>query len=1021
MFSVFNRKSILTISVSAAAVSMAWGAQAQVRRFDVPAGPARGGVQELGKQAGLQVLVVQADLEGRRISPVVGEFDAREGVRRGLEGSGLVIRSDDGRTLTLGVPRPGGAATQGSVQGRVSDSQGNAFFGGAEVILVELGRREVTGADGRFSFSGVPAGDYTLRTTYVGAPVENTPVTVSGPTMVDVRIGADSVTIENLIIVGQRANLASAINDKRNAPNVVSVISSDFIGQFPDQNVTEAAQRIPGVSINRDQGEGRFISIRGANPNLNAVTIGGVGVPSAEADQRQVALDVIPSELVGKLTITKSLTPENDGDSIGGVINIDPATAFSRKGFGASVSVEGVYNELRDKVSPRISGQMSDIYDLGSAGEFGVAASLSYFKRHLGSDGVENGDGEVDEIDDVLFPVAIEPRDYVLSRTRLGATLNLDWRPNPNTDLYLRTLYSRFSDDEVQGGTLFEADPDDGDNVVSASGSQLLLSNQEVQSYVSDRKETQTIISVAAGGESRFGDTTVSYQAAYSEAGEKNPDYVEFIFVGDFSDSNVAVGSDLSDPRRPRIISNNASALNDASAYELDEAIFESGKTKDKEWSGRVDLRHEMLFGANPGFVKFGAKARLRDRMADLNVNTYGGADQDLTVADFLNADIDYPLGFIAPQADPRAVASRIRASQAAFNDDRDEEGSFIDSNVEDYDIKENVFAGYGMASVDIGSLTLTGGVRVEHTRFESKGNQITLDEEAGTLELSPIRFEDEYTDVLPSANLRYALTDEVILRGAYFRSIVRPVLEQNRPAGLIEINDEGEIEAEFGNVNLERYKADSLDFAVEWYPGGVGLLSAGIFYKRIQNPVFGVDLAGTAGYEGFDAYETFINGEDAKILGVELAWQQGLTMLPAPFDGLLVSANYTYVDTKSKLPLPDGGTRKIDLPFQARHTANLSIGYEKHGFSARAAVSYRDRILDEVGDPEDEAFDVYIDDHVQLDITAGYQVTPRLQVFVEGSNLNDRPLYSYSGRRNVNVQFEEYGPTWTAGFRMTF
>jgi TonB-dependent receptor len=1011
---------MLALGASVVAISAACDAQAQVRRFDVPAQAAQSGVQELGKQAGLQILAAQSDLAGRQIAAVSGELDAREAVRRALIGTGLTIRSDDGRTVILGLSRGGAQAGEGSVQGRVSDAQGNAFFGGAEVALLELNRRTVTGADGRFAFPGVPTGAYTLRTTYVGAAVQTTKVEVAGPTVVEVRIGEDDVTLENVIVVGQRATLASAINDKRNAPNVISVVSSDFIGQFPDQNVTEAAQRVPGVSINRDQGEGRFISIRGANPNLNAVTIGGVGVPSAESDQRQVALDVIPSELVDKLTVTKSLTPENDGDAIGGVINIDPATAFSRKGFGARVTVEGVHNDLRDKVSPRFSGQISDIFDVGSAGQFGVAASLSYFKRHLGSDGVENGDGEVDEIDDVLFPVTIEPRDYVLARTRLGATLNLDWRPNANTDLYLRTLYSRFSDDEVQGGTLFEADPDDGDNVVSASGSRLLLANQEVESYVSDRKETQTILSVAAGGERRFGDTTLTFQAAYAEAGEKNPDYVEFKFVGDFSDV-AAVGSDLADPRRPRIITDNATALADASLYELDEAIFESGKTKDKEWSGRFDLRREMMFGANPGYLKVGGKARLRDRMADLNVRVFGGADQDLTIADFHNPDIHYPLGFIAPQADPRAVAARIRGNQAVFDDDLDEEGSFIDSNIEDYDVTENVFAGYGMASVDVGDLTLVGGLRVEHTRYKAAGNQVTLDEENGELTMAPIQVSTDYTDVLPSLNARYSLSKDLILRGAYFRSIVRPILEQNRPAGLIEINDEGEVEAEFGNVNLQRYKADSLDLAVEWYPGGVGLLSAGVFYKKIQNPVFNVDLAGTAGYEGFEAYDTFVNGQDAKILGVELAYQQDLKMLPAPFDGLLVAANYTYVDTKSKLPLPDGGVRKIGLPFQARHTANVSLGYEKHGFSARIAASYRDRILDEVGDPEDSAFDVYIDDHIQLDLTASYKLTPRMQVFVQGSNLNDRPLYSYSGRRSVNVQYEEYGPTWTAGFRMTF
>lgn len=919
--------------------------------------------------------------------------------------------------LALAMPA---VAQDGTVQGRVSDQQAGAFFAGAEVVIVELNRRAVTGSDGRYVFTGVPAGTYTLRTLYVGAAPVDTRITVAGDTRADVRLGDDVTVLDNILVIGQRANLSSALNQKRNAGNVISSVTSDFVGQFPDQNVTEAAQRIPGVSINRDQGEGRFISIRGANPNLNAVTINGIGVPSAEGDQRQVALDVIPSELIDTLTVTKSLTPDLDGDSIGGAINVESATAFDRAGFAANLTAEGSYNELRDEISPRISGSASDIFDVGT-GQLGIAGSFSYFDRELGSDGVENGDGELDDFDGTAFPVTVEPRDYVLARTRLGAALNFDWRPNDNTDLYLRTFYSDFADDEVQGGTLFEPNTEDGDNVVSAEGNTLLLANQEVESYVSDRKETQTILSLAAGGESRFGDTTVEYQLAYSEAGEENPDYMEFIFIGDFSDTGALIGTNLDDPRRPLIVTDSPDVFNDGSLYELDEAIFESGVTEDREWSGRFDVRHDMSFGANPGHLKFGGKARLREKNADLDITVYGGADQDFTVADFLNPDIDYPLGLIAPQADPRAVAAAIRANQAAFDDDLDEEGSFIDSNVEDYDVQEDVYAGYGLINVEIGDLTLIAGARVEHTEYEASGNQITLDEEAGTLDLVPINVEDSYTDVLPSVNARYALNDEVILRAAYFRSAVRPILEQNRPAGLVEINDEGEIEAEFGNVDLERFKADSFDLAVEYYPGDVGLLSAGLFYKSIQNPVFGIDLAGTEGFEGFDAYSTFVNGDDATIFGVELAWQQDLTFLPAPLDGLLISTNYTFADAEAALPLPDGGSRDVDLPFQARHTANFSLGYEKYGFSGRVAVSYRDRILDSIEDPSDPDFDVYIDDHVQVDVTVAYQIKPTLQVFVEGTNLNDRPLYSYSGTRDVNVQFEEYKPSWTVGLKAVF
>ncbi len=915
-------------------------------------------------------------------------------------------------------------AAPGEIVGRVSSASGDFFFEGASVTIVELKRAAVTGTGGRFTFSRVPAGNYTVRVSYLGAATVDQSVTVAGGQTVEVAlaVGASEAAEAggaDILVEGQRANAASSANRKRNADRIVDSVSADFIGQFPDQNVTEAAQRIPGVSINRDQGEGRFISVRGADPNLNAVTINGVDVPSAESDARQVALDVIPSDLVQNLTVVKSLTPDLDANSIGGTVQIETPSAFDRDGFYATISGEAHYNELRDKFSPRFSGNLSNIFQAGG-GEIGVLGSVSYFRRRLGSDGVENGDG-LDEAGGVVFPVVIEPRDYVLTRERFGATLNVDWRVNPDFTLYVRQLYSRFSDDEIQGGTVFEADPDDGENIAEASGTRLLLSNQEVESYVSDRKEVQTVYSLSAGGENRFGAAFLEYQGFYSEAGEDNPDYLESIFVADFSDTDTLIGTDLADPRRPRIITSNLAGFSDPARYELDEIIFESSKTTDKRYGGRIDLTIDTpLGGGGSGFVKVGGKVQLREKTSGLDAAIFGGADQGLTVADFVNSRIDYPLGLIAPQAFPRQVGDAVRAAQALFDEDRDEEGSFIDSNVEDFQIDEDIYAGYAMAAAEFGDLRVVGGARVEHTESRSAGNEVTVDEENGDLLFSPIRTNRSYTDFLPSINARYRATDQLQFRAAYFRSVVRPNFEQARPAALLERDDEGEVEAEAGNPDLLPYRAHSFDLAAEFYPGRSSLLSAGLFYKRIANPIFPIDQAGTPGFEDFDAFNTFVNGDRAEIFGVEVALQQDLRFLPAPFDGLLIAANYTFVDTDADLPLPGGGTRSAPLPFQARHTANASIGYDKSGLQMRLSAAYRARILDEIGDPTDPEGDIFIDKHVQIDFTASYELIPGLRLFGQVSNLNDRPLYSYQGRRNVNVQYEEYGLSGSIGVRAT-
>jgi len=913
------------------------------------------------------------------------------------------------------------AQTAGAVGGRVTDASGQNFFAGANVRIVELERSRTTDRAGRFRFSEMPPGDYTLVVTYLGAePVTQTvSVPAGGRADLAIAIGEDVRAVDNILVVGQRSNLSRALNRQRNADNLLNAITSDFIGQFPDQNVTEAAQRISGVSISRDQGEGRSITIRGANSNLNSTTINGQRVTTADGDERSLALDVIPSELLETLQIAKTLTPDMDGDGIGGAINIETSTAFDRDGFSATLSAEGSYNDLRDKISPRLNGSFSDIYDLDNGGQIGVSASLSYFRRQLGSDGVENGDG-LDEVAGVTFPVVIEPRDYVLIRERLGGSLNLDWRVNNDQDLFIRTLYSEFADDEIQGGTVYEADPDDGANVASADGDQLLFENQEVESYVSEREETQTIFSVVAGGETRAEDWTFNYQVGYSDAGEDNPDYIEPVFVADFS-GVAQIGTDLADPRRPQIISSDAAAFADASLYELDEIVFESSLTEDTEWSAKLDARREMVFAdLHQGYVQFGVKGSWREKTGQLDALIYGGGDAGLTVGDFLNPNIDYPLGPIAPQAYPRLIGDYIRNNIALFEDELDEEGSFIDSNFEDYTTNEDIYAAYAMAGVDIDALHLVGGLRVEHTEYATNGNQILLDEDTGELSLTPSEAEDSYTDLLPSLNARYEVKEDVLVRAAYFRSVVRPIFEQNRPAGVVERED-GEAEAEAGNPDLERFKADNVDLALEYYTGGLGLISVGVFGKRLQNPVYTADLAGQGDFAGFDEYVTFINGDDAYLYGLEIGFQQELDILSPALEGFIVSANYTRVETDAEVPTPDGGSREAPLPGQSANVANASLGYDRAGFQTRLSVSYRDRFLDEIGDPEDPSQDVFIDDHVSVDLTASYRINDTFQVFGQASNLNDRPLYSYTGRRNVNVQYEEYGYSAALGVRATF
>lgn len=262
---------------------------------------------------------------------------------------------------------------------------------------------------------------------------------------------AEQVTTEHVEVVGQAASIDQALKEQRNADSIKSVVHADGVAQLPDENVAEAVQRLPGVSVERDQGEGRFVSVRGLGPDLNSVTINGTLVPAPESERRAVALDVLPSELVQSLSVIKTLTPDMDANSLGGTVDVKSLSAFDHNGLFYTGSSEASYDKNTSQTSPKFSGAISDRFSLGDGiDNFGVAAALSWQKRDFGSDNVETGGAWDFEQGSRLEE--FEQRDYDIRRERAGGGLNFDYKPDDSSSYYLRTLYSRYKDSETQIG-----------------------------------------------------------------------------------------------------------------------------------------------------------------------------------------------------------------------------------------------------------------------------------------------------------------------------------------------------------------------------------------------------------------------------------------------------------------------------------------------------------------------------------------------------------------------------------------
>lgn len=904
-----------------------------------------------------------------------------------------------------------------NVSGRVADASGRIGFEGAVVRIEELERSAVTERDGRFRFVDLPSGDYTLVIDYLGATSARQPLSVADADLMlgDIAIGDDDADIlDNVLVVGQAAGQAAAINQQRNADNLKAIVASDAIGQFPDQNAAEALQRLPGLSVARDQGEGRFVVIRGLDPALNTTTINGVRIPGPEDDSRQVNLDVIASESMETLEVTKTITPDMDGDSVGGHVEIKSLSAFDRGGRSLTGRVEGSYNELRDRVSPKIGLTYTDIF---ADDTVGMALSLSGFKREFGSDGIETATFdqlETPDGDELLGIAEGEQRDYTITRDRVSATFNIDVRPNDVSEYFWRTVYSRFSDDEIQLTNVFVFD--DGDTtVLSENGG--LFEGATVEKLTEARTQTQNILSTVVGGTHYLDRWTIEYSAAYSYADTDETDSFGAAWVQEGLD----IGYDLADPRRPRFFGADPGALADASAYALDEIALEPYETSEDEAAFRLDVQRDVEFGDANGFFKFGGKARLRGKEADFDSTLFEGFGADYTLADFRNPGIDYPFGPFLPIADAGGLRDFIHAQRGAF--EIDEEETAIERQGGDYDVDEDIYAAYFMGNIDLGRVRLIGGVRAERTEYDARGTRLLIDEEAGDGDpvFEPVTASKTYTDWLPGLHLRWEPVDSVVVRASATRTIARPNFAESAPYQVIEIEeDDGEFErnAELGNPDLAPLRSTNLDLSVEYYPGDIAVFSAGVFYKDITDFIVIADVAGEGVFADFDEAIQPLNGDDADVTGFELGWTQRFSFLPGAWDGLLLSVNHAWIDSESTLPFRE---ETVPLPRQSDRVGNIAIGWEKYGFSVRLAGTYRSAYLDEIGELDDPAFDRYADDHFQIDLAAKYRINDNFQVYFNAVNLNDEPFYAYFGSRRHNSQFEEYGRTYELGLQANF
>ncbi|MES2862427.1 MAG: TonB-dependent receptor [Pseudomonadota bacterium] len=892
--------------------------------------------------------------------------------------------------------------------------------------------------------------------------------------------GQTADQVDEIIVTGRRPiaeSEAAALQVQRNSDSLVSVIASDAVGRLPDQNVAQAIARVPGAAVESDQGQPRYISLRGAPKNWTTLSINGIGIVSPEG--RDTRYDSLPSAIASQIIINKAVTPDLNGETIAGNIDIITRSAFDYSGLHLAGKLGAGRVELGDR--DEYEGQLvvSDRFDT-SIGEIGILASGSYYERNMVTDNYEI-DWELVPQDvqpggfgvggDRLWARETENKLYRLTRTNYSRTGRIDWRPNDTNRIFLESIYATFQDDEARDNFLFDTDDRQADASVpprsAATPCTVTLTGSVSNTGYGDtcigntslvgtvygidlnqratlRAYEQSIFTTTLGGEHEIGawnlnwranftrsvdDRSVVGEARYESPAARNQ---RVTIAYDFTDVDLhniqlyrtittGTGSATGYSRGDRV-TNIDDFVHDLTQLTSLKAIDET-----EAYAGRFDLSRELSFLGADAKVTFGGQYDQRTKESNesqLSLAVSNATQNAILTAGnvsrtYLPVSLDIPfkgripLGYTFRYFDQQAMRDQISRVVAAG-------ATYNPVTANYYNVEEQVAAGYGMVRLGYDWGSILAGARVEH--ITNTGRAIVP---LGGVD-TPITTENEQTLVYPSLHLNFDLPSDQKLRLSLSTGAARPDYDQLRPN--FTFSDTNQT-VSGGNPDAKPERAYGIDAYWEWYVQPQGFVSLGVFYKKVEDVlfsdsrVFASDVLNAGGVDrsGY-RLSTLVNGGEGYIQGVEAALQMQLEPyteqlgLPEWMGGFGINANLTLNESEAATP---GGT-VVTLPNTSDVVYNVGVYYERYGLSAR--VNYRERSewLDAYG-PEVDGGSTYWATDDEMDASIRYAVSDNLEVYVDASNLTNTPGRRYSRESQYTIEWERFGRRYDAGIRFNF
>lgn len=870
-------------------------------------------------------------------------------------------------------------AQKKQISGRVTNQAGEVLPAATVSVKERPAVGAITDGNGEFKLF-VPEEGKILVISFIGFVSKE--ITIGANRTFSIVLQEDVHTIDDVTVVGIRSSFAKAEKAKRNADKVVDGISSEDIGKLPDPNIAEALQRVTGVQIQRENASGAYVSIRGLDPTFTKVTVNGQSQTAARSRSGETGfnLSVLGSSIASALEVVKSPTADMEEGGVGGTVNIKKLRPFDIGQNKGTIGIKPTYEVNAESVNPRVDM----FYNRMINDKWGISASAYYYDRDFERTRVR-GESSPEGLElngqDVYIQDRLRPRLNRDNEKNLSISSTLQFKASERFNAYADVTYG-----VVDGyDTRFDADIRVRTSHVASSAvanETGFINDMPVTGFRSlgfggfSNNTNDKVFSFATGFDYDLSENTnLKVEAARSFNKKINDDLPGVggsILLGDGSfdptpddENDVIARIRFGQPEGTGILFEDIAGIPDFSNinnYTFGTTIGSNGtleKTRAEEYSVRFDLETK-LNGNFFSSLKYGAKYTVRTeeenniRRAPNNREILPTNMQNYLVPVTEYQDI-LP-GFMYYGINVRPIVKDVFSDPSKYTATTDGAG-------DDFYAQRKITAGYGMLSFKNNKWRGNVGVRVVNTNTETRGwaafggdRRLEFNPDGSVSGYEVQVAEKNYTDFLPSLNLVYNVSDDLIARFAAGRVMRRPEIREMTPFFEIGtdrdelsqdiIIDPENTDGEAGNPELDPFTANQFDLSLEYYIKGGGMITAGAFYKDVDNFITGdilpravsvIDPQTGQPLDLMANVATYINGGGAVVRGVELAYQQPFTFLPGVLSGLGTAVNYTLTDSETE-------ETKQSLDGTSKHSLNATIYYERLNWGMRVAHNYRDR-----------------------------------------------------------------------------